>query len=128
MQRIAAIAGTVATAIIGSCAAPNGSASPDGVHIEILGFADCPHTAPFRGRVETAVHRLGGFTVVTIDQESLPPNDLRRGYPAPTALVDGRDLFGLPTPSSPSMSCRVYPGGLPSVEEIEARLRSVRGS
>ena len=35
-----------------------------------------------------------------------------------------RDLFGLPVPTSPTMSCRTYAGGLPSVNEIAAKLRA----
>ena len=35
-----------------------------------------------------------------------------------------RDLFGLPVPTSPIMSCRTYAVGLPSVNEIAAKLRA----
>ena len=36
-----------------------------------------------------------------IDQETLPADDVRRGYPTPTILVRGADLFGLPEPEPP---------------------------
>ena len=42
------------------------------------------------------------------------------------ALVHASDLFGLPVPTSPTMSCRTYAGGLPSVNEIAAKLRAAR--
>ncbi|MCI0677340.1 MAG: hypothetical protein L0Y42_16390, partial [Phycisphaerales bacterium] len=56
-------------------------------------------------------------------QEQLPENDIRRGYPTPTILVNGRDLFGLPEPTGPGMGCRMYPGGMPSASEIESQIR-----
>lgn len=92
------------------------------VQIEVLGFGACPNTPEFRERITAAARDVGGYEVVAIDQESLAPADPRRGYPGPTALVGGSDLFGLPAPSSPAMGCRVYPGGLPTVADIVSRL------
>ena len=97
------------------------------IRIEILGFPDCPNTPEFGQRVQAAANEVGGFVLVAVDQQTLPTNDVRRGYPAPTALVHGRDLFGLPIPTSPTLSCRTYAGGLPSVNEIAANLKAARG-
>lgn len=94
--------------------------------VEVLGFEGCPNTPTFRERVTAATEMVGGFEVTYIDQESLAEGDLRRGYPTPTALVDGDDIFGMPKPTVPSMGCRMYPGGLPTVDEIAARLRAVK--
>lgn len=114
-------------AILSGCvAAPGSNERSDAVQIEVLGFGDCPNTPLFRERVDAAALRVGGFTVVSIDQESLPPTDLRRGYPAPTALVDGQDLFGMATPTAPTLGCRMYVGGLPSVGDIADRLRAAQ--
>jgi hypothetical protein len=95
------------------------------VHMEVhvLGFASCPDSPAFLERVQVAAGQIAGVRVVYIDQESLPESDLRRGYPTPTALVDNDDLFGLPRPTSPAMACRMYPGGLPTAEQIAQRLR-----
>jgi len=42
------------------------------------------------------------------------------------APVHASDLFGLPVPTSPTMSCRTYAGVLPSVNDIAAKLRAAR--
>ncbi len=93
--------------------------------IEVLGFQGCPNTPPLLANTRAAVARLGLEASVTyINQETLPEGDLRRGWPTPTVLVDGRDLFGMPAPTSPSMGCRMYPGGAPGVDAIAERLAS----
>lgn len=94
--------------------------------IEVLGFDGCPNTRTTRAHVAEALKALGiSAQVHYVDQEALPSSDRRRGWPAPTILVEGRDLFGLPAPSDSTLSCRMYPGGAPSVEEIAAALKAV---
>ena len=39
------------------------------------------------------------FTV--IQQATLPPDDPRAGYPTPTILLNGSDVFGLAAPQAP---------------------------
>jgi hypothetical protein len=36
-----------------------------------------------------------------IHQETLPADDPRNGYPTPTILMNGRDIFGLTVPQEP---------------------------
>lgn len=94
--------------------------------IEVLGFGTCPNTAATNTHVEQAVASLGlRADVAYVDQMSLPDGDVRRGWPAPTILVDGRDLFGMEAPKSGAMSCRMYAAGAPTVSEVETALRSV---
>ena len=109
-----------------ACHSPPSKENTELIRIEILGFPDCPNTPQFHERVQAAATQVGGFVLVVVDQQTLTTNDVRRGYPAPTALVHASDLFGLPVPTSPSMSCRTYAGGLPSVNEIAAKLRAAR--
>lgn len=95
--------------------------------IELLGFPGCPNTPSMRENLAVAIESLAsGLTFTTINQEELPESDLRRGYPTPTVLVNGRDLFGLPVPTAPSMGCRVYDGGVPTVEKLAERLRAMK--
>lgn len=94
------------------------------MRIEVLGFEGCPNTPTFIERIRSAAKASGlDATVVYVDQEALGETDIRRGYPTPTALVNDRDLFGMPVPTSNAMSCRSYQGGVPTVDEIAARLR-----
>ena len=92
--------------------------------IEVLGFTGCPNTPQTRRNVEKAVASIGLVAnVVFVDQEKLSDNDRRRGWPTPTVLADGRDLFGMPAPKGSAMGCRMYQGGAPSEADITAALR-----
>jgi hypothetical protein len=56
-----------------------------------------------RVRTDAAVKALAlpnSYTVVDLD--TLPQDDVRRGYPTPTVLVDGADLFGMAAPTQPN--------------------------
>lgn len=94
------------------------------LQIEVLGFEGCPNTPATKENVEKAIASLGlKADVAYVDQEKLPTNDSRRGWPTPTVLVDGRDLFGMASPKSAAMGCRIYSGGAPGVTEITQALK-----
>jgi hypothetical protein len=62
----------------------------------------CTNTAVMRGRLDEALGRLGlSSRYQVIDLATLPATDPRRGYPTPTLLRSGRDLFGMPEPQPP---------------------------
>ncbi len=97
------------------------------VQIEFLGFPDCPNTPQLRRALVDALSQFeGAWELSEIDQEQLVSDDPRRGYPAPTILINGTDLFGMPTPTQPSLGCRLYPGGLPGAKAILARIEEIR--
>lgn len=99
---------------------------PRALTIELLGFPDCPNTPVMRENLRAALKSLGGgLTFAEVNQESLPGSDLRRGWPAPTVLVNGADLFGMSPPSTASTGCRMYSGGVPSADAIAERVRAV---
>ncbi len=91
--------------------------------IQVLYFDGCPNTPPVIESAKAAAHDLGDdWQVEMIDLESLPEDDTRRGYGSPTILFGGKDLFGLPTPSSSTLSCRHYPDGNPTRASIREAL------
>jgi hypothetical protein len=78
-----------------------------------------------RDNLRAALQSLGSDgRFEEVDQDALPEADIRRGWPAPTVLVDGADLFGMAPRPRPSMGCRIYPGGVPTAERIADRLRA----
>ena len=119
--------------LAGCAAAPDKSARPAAMNaaqpaIELLGFPGCPNTPAMRDHLRAALASIGkGWTFKDTNQEKLPASDLRRGWPTPTVLVNGRDLFDMPAPTAPSMGCRMYPGGVPSAADIADTLRTVAG-
>lgn len=103
---------------------PTVRADDSPLRLEILGFDGCPNTPVVTANVDQALASLGiRADVVYIDQMKLPDGDLRRGWPTPTVLVSGRDLFGMQPPQSAAMSCRAYAGGAPSAAEIATALK-----
>ena len=59
----------------------------------------CTNTQVMRAHLDVAVSDLSlqqAYSVV--DLTTLRSGDRRGGYPTPTVLVDGRDLFGMPEP------------------------------
>lgn len=105
---------------------PEAGATEVAPTIELLGFPDCPNTPILRANLKTALRSLSpAWTFTDVDQQTLPAADLRRGYPTPTILVKGHDLFGLPRPTEPTMSCREYSGGMPGADAIKAKLAAV---
>ncbi|RMH13641.1 MAG: hypothetical protein D6695_03450 [Planctomycetota bacterium] len=93
--------------------------------LTVLYFDGCPNTPPVIAAAQQAAALLGSeWSVHTVDLEALPEDDLRRGYGSPTVLLESKDLFGAPTPTTPTLSCRHYAQGLPDADAIVAAVRS----
>ncbi|MEX2217548.1 MAG: hypothetical protein WD749_02215 [Phycisphaerales bacterium] len=94
------------------------------LRVELLGFPGCPNSPVMRDRLRAALASLSMDARVTeLNLEALPDGDPRRGYGSPTVLVNGRDLFGMPVPTSTSIGCRTYDDGVPSADQLASRLR-----
>jgi hypothetical protein len=62
----------------------------------------CQNTSEMRANLNAALDRLGlRDDLQIIDIGTLPPVDERTGYPTPTLLYNGRDVFGMPAPVPP---------------------------
>jgi len=62
----------------------------------------CANTPVMRRHLEEALQALGRpIDYRVIDLGTLPASDCRRGYPTPTLLGDGVDLFGMEAPTPP---------------------------
>ena len=74
--------------------------------LALLARSDCVYLLQFRSQLNDALNVLGasmGYNL--IDMDALPATDARRGYPSPTLLWRGKDIFGMPVPTPPFRSC-----------------------
>ena len=70
--------------------------------IEFLTREGCVQTKIMRVRVEGVIKELAlPNPYLVVDLDTLSPTDVRKGYPTPTILVGGVDLFGMDTPQPP---------------------------
>lgn len=75
--------------------------APAGAGLELLTRRDCAGTPLMLERLRSAVARLDApLPCVLVDLATLAADDVRRGYPTPTVLVHGVDLFGLEASAS----------------------------
>jgi hypothetical protein len=62
----------------------------------------CVNTARMRRNIDAALKSLGREALYeVVNQDTLPTDDVRRGYPTPTLLYADRDVFGLAVPKPP---------------------------
>ena len=90
----------IGLAAISACAAD--AARGQKSVVVFLTRSGCVQTKLMRVRLDAAIEAIGKpipYTVVDLD--TLPSDDNRRGYPTPTILVGGVDLFGMPAPTPP---------------------------
>jgi len=70
--------------------------------IEFLTRQGCANTAIMKRNLDEALTRLSrSVHYAVIDLDHLPATDARRGYPTPTVLQGGTDLFGFAQPTPP---------------------------
>jgi hypothetical protein len=91
--------------------------------VSFLMFDGCPNSPMMKSRLLSAMKGLHLKDPQIVDILKLPKTDLRAAYGAPTVLVNGKDLFGLPAPHGGAAACRLYRDGVPTEAEIRERLR-----
>ena len=92
------------------------------VNIEVQFFHGCPNSDEAIRRVKSVVSKLDEIKIIykeTIvnDIETAKKTHFRG---SPTILINGEDVEGMPENFTPSLSCRYYPKGLPTVKKLTA--------
>lgn len=70
----------------------------------LLTRGGCTGTPAMRKNLDAAMQKLDGWSYEVVDLASLPQGDRRKGYPTPTLLRDGKDVFGMRAPPADSDS------------------------
>lgn len=76
--------------------------APTRLHLEFLTREGCKNTPVMLENLKKAITEgklSADYTVV--QQAALKPDDPRVGYPTPTILLNGKDIFGLAVPKPP---------------------------
>lgn len=93
--------------------------------IQLLYFDGCPNVEPARAALREALGAEGlDEPIDEIDLQAADAPAWARGWGSPTIMIDGAELTG--AQRSDGSSCRLYPGGAPSVAQIRRRLTSAR--
>ena len=96
------------------------------ITVQIQHFHGCPNSPEMINRVREAINGIEDeieYQEVLIETNELAEKVKFRG--SPTLLINGEDFEGAEEPESASLSCRYYQNGLPSVEEIKVRIKSM---
>jgi hypothetical protein len=89
-------------ALILALAAVAGCTAPTPMPIEFLSRSGCVQTKIMRARLDKAIEAIGKpIPYAFVDLDTLPTTDTRKGYPTPTILRGGIDIFGMPAPVPP---------------------------
>ncbi|MGQ0465288.1 MAG: alkylmercury lyase [Sporichthyaceae bacterium] len=86
------------------------------MELRLLSVPDCPNAEVFLSRLAEL-----GLSVEVVTMTGPADAESWGMAGSPTLLVDGRDPFAEPG-TRPSVSCRLYRGGLPSVDDLRAAL------
>jgi hypothetical protein len=91
--------------------------------IEFLAFDGCPNSPVLLERLLAASPKK---EIVEVDLMKVKTGDSRLGWGAPTILVDGKDLFGVPASLDRAISCRNWSKGLPEIDDIKEALKDTQ--
>jgi hypothetical protein len=94
------------------------------VEVTVQYIKGCIDSKEMIKRVEEAIKDIPEvkYTKMLIETEEKAREVGFRG--SPTLLINGKDYEGLPVPEEPTIACRVYSKGLPSVEDIRKRIEN----
>lgn len=94
------------------------------VEIELQHFVGCPNSPILIQRVKEAIQDFDNinYKEVLVDSNRKAEKVKFRG--SPTLIINGKDFENQPEPEKPALSCRYYPKGLPTVEQIRLKIQS----
>lgn len=93
--------------------------------VEFQHFEGCPNGPKLLKNLKEAIKDLENNVEIIEILVNTPELAIKHNFRgSPTILVDGNDLLGIPIPEKPSLSCRLYPNGLPSPNFIREYLTS----
>lgn len=86
-----------------ACSCSRQAAPPDGPRtLAVLTRGGCVNTDQMRANLDDAIKTFSKpISYEMVDLDTLPRTDPRSGYPTPTMLYQGRDVFGMPVPQPP---------------------------
>lgn len=92
------------------------------INVIVQYFRGCPNSTEMIKRVKEAIKGISGvdYKEILIETEELARKYGFRG--SPTLLINGKDFENMPVPPNPTLSCRLYSNGLPTVEEIRGKI------
>ncbi len=92
--------------------------------VELIYFDGCPNAEQAHSNLKKAIENTGcGCRITEWKSGDEKAPDYVRQYGSPTILIDEKDIAGGPGNCCASDSCRIYEGGVPSVEAIQMALR-----
>ena len=92
------------------------------ITLEIQYFNGCPNSNELIERVKVAIQEFDSkitYFETLVDDNLMAEKVKFRG--SPTLLINGEDFEYLSEPVNPNLSCRFYPNGLPTIEEIRKK-------
>lgn len=95
------------------------------IKIELQHFIGCPNSPILIERVKEATKELDNIEYKEIIVDSNEKAEAVKFRGSPTLLISDEDFENLAEPSSAALACRYYKNGLPSVEEIKAKLKEL---
>ena len=96
------------------------------ITVQIQYFQGCSNSAEMIRAVKEAINEIEDeieYQEVLIETNELAEKVKFRG--SPTLLINGEDIEGREEPRAASLSCRYYQNGLPSIEDIKLKIKSM---
>ena len=96
------------------------------IKVELQYFKGCPHFEEMRQNVHAALksykNDIEFFETEIVTQDEAMKHNFRG---SPTLLMNNQDFENMLIPEHPGMTCRYYPTGIPTSEQIRNKLKNI---